>query len=311
MSRGRSKLRKAGHSYVLERLSAYIDEQLFARERTRVEQHLRTCRSCRDELRTLHWTRSLLQQAPSAPIPRSFVVREADVTPSQAASQGRVVGDRRTFGRRAVVVQWATALVAILLVLVVAGDVLIGTRLAAGGEQQAISLVHQETPTRQPASTSLDQASDTAQVTQTETPVAAAERVAAPTSTVIPPKAARKAVQEPQIMEASPPLTGTVTALPMMIEAAKATVTPTLPTAPDERTQEPTAEPPSLALVPRATSQAEEQLGAAETVPPQDKRDPIVSAALLARIGWRVAEVGLAILLIGLIVALVWGRHAH
>ncbi|MBN1641797.1 MAG: zf-HC2 domain-containing protein [Anaerolineae bacterium] len=107
------------HRYVDRRLSAYLDGELGNRERARVEAHLARCQECRASMRALRWTKQLLQQAPAIKVPRSFVVREADVARPQ-----------RAFVRRPLAVtQWATAVVALLFVLVLGGDLLLGARL--------------------------------------------------------------------------------------------------------------------------------------------------------------------------------------
>jgi anti-sigma factor RsiW len=102
------------HRYVSDRLSAFIDQELVSKERARVETHLSTCERCRADLRTLRWTKGLLQRVPAIKTPRSFVVREADVVA------------RRPLRRRTSLfaAQWATAAVALLFILVLSGDLL-------------------------------------------------------------------------------------------------------------------------------------------------------------------------------------------
>ncbi len=69
------------HSWVQERLSAYMDNQLPALERLRVERHLIDCMQCQGVLSSLRWTVSLLKQAPAPVLPRSFVVPVHKQTP--------------------------------------------------------------------------------------------------------------------------------------------------------------------------------------------------------------------------------------
>jgi anti-sigma factor RsiW len=124
------------HAYVENRLSAYVDDQVSGRERRRIEAHLAHCETCRADLRTLRWTVGLLHQAPQVKAPRRFVVREADLDRAQ-----------RPMRRMSplMVAQWATAVVALLLVLVLGGDLLAGRgRLPIGsaslrGERESVA----------------------------------------------------------------------------------------------------------------------------------------------------------------------------
>jgi hypothetical protein len=110
------------HRYVDRRLSAYVDGELAHRQRARVESHLARCQECRASLRSLRWTKELLHHAPAVRVPRSFVVREADVARRR----------RRVVRRPLLATQWATAVVALLFVLVLGGDLLLGARLPGG-----------------------------------------------------------------------------------------------------------------------------------------------------------------------------------
>jgi hypothetical protein len=65
---------KQSHTWVEERLSAYIDNQLDALERAQLERHLRDCDQCRASLSSLQWTISLLKQAPAPALSRSFTL---------------------------------------------------------------------------------------------------------------------------------------------------------------------------------------------------------------------------------------------
>jgi len=107
---------KREHRRVHGLLSAYVDDELSSRDRSRVEQHLSQCAGCRADLHSLRWTKRLLGQAPALKIPRSFVVREADL--------GKALPRRR---RRSLwATQWATAVVALLFVVVMGSDLLLG-----------------------------------------------------------------------------------------------------------------------------------------------------------------------------------------
>ncbi len=98
-----------------EELSLLIDGQLDAEKRRRVEAHLRTCAQCRRAYEDMRATVLLLRQAPRAVPPRAFTLTEADVMrPSRRRS-------------RPLWLRWATGLVALALVLVVALDAFIAT----------------------------------------------------------------------------------------------------------------------------------------------------------------------------------------
>lgn len=62
------------HTWVEERLSDFIDQQLAPAERARLENHLADCARCRASLESLRWTIALVKQAPAPALPRSFVL---------------------------------------------------------------------------------------------------------------------------------------------------------------------------------------------------------------------------------------------
>lgn len=326
MSRQQSKLRQ-GHEYVLERLSPYIDEQLQVKERARVEAHLSACPSCRKELQTLQWTRSLLRQAPSVPLPRSFVIREADLAPRRTAR--RAPAYRKT----AFALQWATALVAILLVVVVAGDVFLGGRLAAPASQQEVAMLSVETPMVVPTvvveseavveSLAAEAAQEDAEV---RAPSEAPEKMIAPTAPDVTGEEANETPEQAQVLEQGDLITGTMAAPPMMLQVAPESGTPeeTAPEQPSEKAfgsqdpastpipEEQAAEQPGetpLAMAPLPDTLAGEPLREPRTAEPAERGALPGWPAQLARAGWRVAEVGLGLLLAGLIVAMVWVRR--
>ncbi|MGH2544463.1 MAG: anti-sigma factor family protein [Ardenticatenaceae bacterium] len=69
-----------------ELLSAYLDDEVGAAERARVEGHLQACEACRLELESLQWTVNLLRRLPVAPLPRTFYVTEAMIEPERQPS---------------------------------------------------------------------------------------------------------------------------------------------------------------------------------------------------------------------------------
>jgi hypothetical protein len=71
----------------LDLLSGYLDNQVTAGERARVERHLRDCAACRNELETLRQTVALLHALPRAPVPRAFTLSEVQVGIRRPAGQ--------------------------------------------------------------------------------------------------------------------------------------------------------------------------------------------------------------------------------
>jgi hypothetical protein len=70
-------------------LSEYIDGRLTSEERETVEHHLEKCAACAQELESLRSTVEMLHQVPDVALPRSFVLREAEVEREAPAPQRR------------------------------------------------------------------------------------------------------------------------------------------------------------------------------------------------------------------------------
>lgn len=75
-----------------EELNAYIDGELDAAARARVEAHLESCAACREAVDELRTVSQALQALPRAQAPRSFALREADVEPMPARQAGWLAG---------------------------------------------------------------------------------------------------------------------------------------------------------------------------------------------------------------------------
>ncbi len=88
-------------------LSGYMDRRLNPEELTRVEEHLRTCQGCREELESLRATVALLHRLPEVTPSRSFAVAPVKPVPGRRALRG---------------LRFATAGAAVLLVLAFAAD---------------------------------------------------------------------------------------------------------------------------------------------------------------------------------------------
>ncbi len=294
------------HRFANKRLSAYVDGQLSERDRTRVEAHLRVCAECRSEVRTLSWTKSLLREAPRVPLPRSFLIREADVASRPSATWVMPA------------LRWATALVAVIFVAVLVGDVLTARwtyfaqrppALVSRKEEaklvsetvvvERIEAAPTPTPEVRAAPTS---ANDKVAAVPSPTPEAKVMAVPSPT-----PQVRAKTATTPEAeagKESGRPPTDTARAL------AADNVTP-LPTA----TPSPPSAPPGFAATPPPLPTATPCYlvkGGREPVPPcavaaTPEPGPLPVFAT-SRTGWRVAEVALGLTLIALVVILVWAR---
>jgi len=99
-----------------EWLSVYLDGQVMPAQRQSIETHLRACPQCAQELQTLEQTVSLLHQVPQMTVPRPLTLREIKVQPAARPRRLWVLP----------YLQGATALVTLLLVVLVAGDLFLG-----------------------------------------------------------------------------------------------------------------------------------------------------------------------------------------
>ncbi|MFP3895407.1 MAG: anti-sigma factor family protein [Anaerolineales bacterium] len=108
------------HRFTQENLSAYLDGQLTAKERGRVERHLAECSRCQEELESLHNTVELLHAVPPIPLPRSFDL------PASAEEERE---HYRFWSRMHMALRTATAVASLLLVLFLSGDLAISQGL--------------------------------------------------------------------------------------------------------------------------------------------------------------------------------------
>ncbi len=83
--RGRHEVRK-------EDLSAYVDGELSASALQRVEAHLEVCAACSESVTELRAVRQSVKELPRVPVPRSFVLREADVAAAPTRAGGGLFG---------------------------------------------------------------------------------------------------------------------------------------------------------------------------------------------------------------------------
>ncbi len=103
------RFKRSEHERVEELLSAYIDGELSVEEATLVEKHLRDCSACTQDLETLRQTVNLVRQLPAVSPPRSFTI-------------SRLVVPERPWAWGYVYLRGATALAALLLIVLLAGD---------------------------------------------------------------------------------------------------------------------------------------------------------------------------------------------
>jgi anti-sigma factor RsiW len=209
---------KTEHTYFEERLSAYLDDELSPQEQAAVEEHLATCEACQWDLDTLRQTVQWTRELPTLTVPRVFTV-PAPAEPERAA--------RRRW-RLVPVMQGATALVALLLFFVVAGDYLL-----VGGFRQASAPEAMMVQATMPVEAEVEApAEEAVMVVETvEVEVAVVETVVVEMEVAVE---AEKVVAE--LTEAPAPVAAVPaepTCLPTGIEGARAEV------------EEPAAEPPA------------------------------------------------------------------
>jgi anti-sigma factor RsiW len=319
--------KKSEHQWVGESLSAYIDGELTPRERTRVEQHLKECPACAEDLRTLRQTVALLKELPVIPAPRSFAVR-----PRVARVRPAVAPSAWGYG----LLKGATAIAALLFVLLIGGDLALhtfgGTTVswapAAPAPEAAMAppyqadmeaaveeapMLGQDKETAEPQATPPENAQEVAATAPAEPP--AAFEMAEATAT--PPLGVGGAPPEgsPEPPSGGGPVEGTETPTPAAAEPAatptaaeliEATVPP--PAATSEEEGEQRAVVPGPEETPQVVAMAEEAEGQipAEEVP----LPPAGGAGALSLL--RLAELGVLGLLLVLVPATAlsaWWTH--
>ena len=143
MNRFRKSENRIDHQYVEERLSAFMDGQLSAKEVQAVRRHLASCPACRWQLNTLQQTVQWTGELPTIPVPHVFTIPAS----AQEKRSPRILAPRRSF---VPLLQGATALIAVLLVFVVVGDVLF-REFVPGTAPQPFVVVEQASQPFEPA----------------------------------------------------------------------------------------------------------------------------------------------------------------
>jgi hypothetical protein len=206
-----------------ELLSAYLDGELGAEERRRLETRLTQDATLRAELRALHQTVSLVRELPQVAAPRNFILSESMVARRQPAprQESQAIPTRpRPRIWTAPVLTAATAVVSLLFVVVLLGDLLLPGigGLASAPEPMAQSkeipqLALEAAPTGEgagiegdlaPSSTSAPMAA--AEVPREEPKMAVEEEATAgtedevaPSSALEPPPAGEAPREEPEM----------------------------------------------------------------------------------------------------------------
>ena len=120
------------HAFTDEWLSAYLDGELTSRETMRVEHHLARCPDCQWSLKTLRATVQWTRQLPVVAVPRAFTV-PVPARPVRAAP--RIWGGLP-------VLQGATALVALLFLVAVVGELFLPRLFPASAPQREMAVEH-------------------------------------------------------------------------------------------------------------------------------------------------------------------------
>lgn len=127
---------KSEHEHIAALLSAYVDGELTAQGQQRVKAHLAHCEACAEDLRTLRYTKALLAEVPMPRLPRSFVVRRADLEVRPATARRRAFGLRS--GLAYAYLRGATAVVAVAFALLLAGDLIAQLGFGSLGTRQPV-----------------------------------------------------------------------------------------------------------------------------------------------------------------------------
>jgi Tol biopolymer transport system component len=245
----------------VELLSSYLDNQVTLEEQLRVEQHLRTCASCRAELNSLRQTVALMQALPRIRVPRAFTLSEAQVGIRRPAARPWFWGAARALG----------AVAAVIVVAVVAVQLLQRPNqptaqvarapqpASAPAPQAAPGLAAEPTAAESAVPESQSAVPDTATAPESSPTIAQKQAVPAPTSTRPTLQSTTIARSFPQVTAAAgaaaraaaPTKANTRSSQPTVTQAAPAAAAPA--PAPAAPLQPAPTEPQALALAPQPT----------------------------------------------------------
>lgn len=310
-----------------ELLSAYLDDQLSAGERARLEAQLKTDPALQVELEALRHTVALVRDLPPVPIPRNFILPQTVMARPRPAPTTR---RRRALRAKPQDKAWAapfltaaTSIASLLFVIVLAGDLLLSRVGGLAFAPASAPLPEAEAPKTELTPPLVGQelgAEETmpTDAISTATPLPMEAPVEAPLETTA--EAERGAVVTPQVAASPAPAMGgggpteepaAPAPVPSPAEAEELTVAPTMATAAavaeekDEGSAEPT---PSVVIETPPSEVEEEEADAAEDrqdVPESAVTEPVTISP------WRVLEVALGLTTLGLALATVWAWRAR
>lgn len=283
----------------LETLSAYLDGELNADERTSASRHLSVCEFCERELQSLRATTTLMHGLPELRPAKSFQIGP------EYAEQGRAAVESGWLGRMLGLMpalRAATAAVAMLLLVVVAGDVLTNQdENNQAQERPAVTTNITSTTSAQVAGPTETPVDSLMMESEAPTESASEEDNAAPAAGAAAPKEStgtageEGASQDDTEVSALQAEDSSAADESRAAESEQTSSPPSLPAAlPPTETVEPspTLEPTATPL-PTATPEPSESSGTSE-----------------GRVSnWRIAEIALGLLLAWLIVTLVGLRR--
>jgi hypothetical protein len=310
-----------------ELLSAYLDDELSARDRARLEAQLATDPALRAELEALRRTVALVRDLPSVSVPRNFIL------PRTMAARPRPVRPRRAWA--APLLTAATAVVSLVFVVVLAGDLLLSGLGRQAFAPAAEPVLEAEAPqvALAPSPTGEEVVAEAVVEAEAEEEVEVEKAVPAATAPAMPTEAPLEAAPEataraertdagtPEGVEAPAPGMGgggpteqptapTPTAVPSVAEGPTAPA----PTPGPPEAEEAAAAPTALAtatttpgqVAPRAAEEVEPQ--AAESGRGAPEREGAQVAAIPP---WRLLEAILGLTALGLALATVWAWRAR
>ena len=299
-----------------ELLSAYLDDQLSAGERARLEAQLATDPVLRAELDTLRHTVALVRDLPPVPIPRNFILPQTMVARPRPARRARP-----RLAWTAPLLTAATAVVSLVFVVVLAGDLLLS---GVGGQAFAPAAappMEAEAPqvALESAPVSEEVEVEVEEVIPAATPLPMPMEVPPEVVTTAIVEAEHYDVETPRTAETTVPAAGgglseeatapAPTLSPGVVE--KAAVAPTAPTVATALPQEETngAEPTPSEVAEAVPLMVEEE----ETEAPRDERGAPEGEAVGLRsvIPWRVLEIALGLAALGLALATIWAWRAR
>jgi hypothetical protein len=277
----------------LETISAYLDAELTADERGVAAAHLSTCQHCQSELQSLRATTTLMRSLPDMRPAKSF-----QLGPEYAKNARGAAGSSwlaRMLGLMPAL-RAATAAVALLLVVVVAGDVLTNQD---NGNQERPAVTTNVNSTASDQYTAPTSTSANTLMIESEAPTAPSGEGdnAAPAGAAAPNEAAK---EESATREDSE-----VSAMQAQEEGAADESRAAEPEQTSSPALQPAAPAPTMTVEPSPTPEPTATLQSTATPAPSEASGTSEGSTS----NWRIAEIALGLLLAWLIVTLVGLRR--